>query len=225
MSERNQLHNISRRARRNATAAIGGWAVLIFLCACEPYRVGAVAPSAQVQSVRPEIVVGDGEKVSGTGALSVPTGDAIIARLKNGLEGNAKSTAGNFAKALAQVKPNLPKSTHAQKATGFDQAQLLVYGACSDLTTGTTPLMKSKYSVDPAAAISANQSALIAAGLRMLDQYTAGLSSKDPVRSQINDALSKLVTTLAGDKTNTSKIAFMSVCVAANTAGSMLLGF
>ncbi|MGZ3727424.1 MAG: hypothetical protein ACXVBD_16590 [Pseudobdellovibrio sp.] len=163
--------------------------------------------------------------VPGVGSFSVPTAAAVVARIQNGLEQNAKSTAGNFAKSLAQVQPNLPSVTDPTKATGFDQIQLLVYGACSDLTSGTTPLMQSKYGVSTTGTIAANQSALIAAGMKMLDQYTAGIASNSSATAALQTALTTLVSQIASDSANTSKIAFMSVCIAANTAGSSLLGF
>ncbi len=185
---------------------------------------GTAATPAPVQ-LSSNVVAGNGMNVAGTGALSVPTGDAVVARIQNGLQGNVSSTTGNFAKALALLKPNLPQVTDPTKATGYDQVQLLAYAACSDLTTGKTPLMQSKYNVSPTATIATNQSALVMAGVQMLDQYTAGLASGGPTSAQVNTAFTSLVTQLTGDSTNTSTIAFVSVCIAANTAGSTLLGF
>ena len=80
--------------------------------------------------------------------VTVPTTTGIVSRIQNSL--GVMSTAGNFQRALGQVRTNLPNSTDVKKVAGFDQAQLLVYAACSDLTTGTTSLMKSRYNVDPA---------------------------------------------------------------------------
>jgi hypothetical protein len=168
---------------------------------------------------------GGGITLSGTGALSVPTADAIVARLQNGMQGNVSPLKGNFAKALAQVKTNMPKVTDPTKATGFDQVQLLVYAACSDLTTGTTPLMQSKYNVNPNNSIASNQANLVAAGVQILDQYVAGLASQGSASAQVNAALANLVQTIASDSTNTSKIAFMSICMAANVTGSTMMGF
>src|SRR5438105_4150301 len=70
---------------------------------------------------------GSGALFTGQGSSSVPTADGIVARLTNGLQGNASATAGNFAKSLAAVKGNLPKTADPSKASGFDQVQLLVY--------------------------------------------------------------------------------------------------
>jgi hypothetical protein len=172
------------------------------------------------------IVAGNGANVAGSGATSVPTSSAVVARLTNGLQGNVSQTSGNFATALRQVASNLPQVTDPTKATGFDQVELLVYAACSDLTSGTTPKMKSVYGVAPGVAtISATaQTALVAAGTTMLDQYAAKLASSGPTSSQVNSVLTTLVSQLstAGDNTT---VAFMTVCIAANTAGTTLLGF
>lgn len=173
----------------------------------------------------PNSGAGGGSKVSGLGSFSVPTADALVARIEIGLQGNVKSSAGNFRTSLLQVKPNLPKVTDPTLATGFDNIQLLVYGACSDLTTGGTPLMLSKYNVDPNKTIANNQAALVSAGIQMLDQYVAGLASGSTAAAQINTALTDLVTQIIATPANTSKIAFMSVCIAANTSGSSLMGF
>lgn len=183
----------------------------------DPLNPGPITPSS--------IVAGAGNTVSGTGSLSVTTTEGIVAKIQNGLQNNVNSQAGNFAKGLAQVKSNLPKVSDPTKATGYDQTQLLVYAACSDLTTGTTPLMQSKYSVTKAGTVAANKTALISAGMTMLDQYTAGLASQGTAVTQVNTALSTLVDQIGAVTGNTSTIAFMSVCIAANSAGTSLLGF
>ena len=56
----------------------------------------------------------------------------MIGRIRNTLIA-VDPLAGNFARAIAQVKPNLPQMTNpVQAATGLDQIPLLVYGACTD---------------------------------------------------------------------------------------------
>lgn len=173
----------------------------------------------------PNLGAGGGARVPGVGAFSVPTREAIVARVEIGLEGNVKASTGNFSRTLTQVKNNLPKLTDPTKVTGFDQVQLLVYGACSDLTTGTTPAMLSKYQVDPKTSVALNQSALVSAGLKMLDQHVAGLASASDATEPIKTALNSLISDLAAVPNNTTIITFMSVCIAANTAGSSLMGF
>lgn len=205
------------------------FAVLLFSCGKQqPMRLMASDGEASFGSTfeNPNIGAGTGASVEGLGSFSVPTREAVIARLEIGLEGNAKPTTGNFQRALNQVRTNLPKLTDPLKVTGFDQVQLLVYGACSDLTIGATPSMKSKYSIDPATAIAANQPALLAAGLKMLDQHLAGLASESTATPEIKSALTSLISDLAAaTPANSTTIAFMSVCIAANTAGSSLMGF
>ena len=180
---------------------------------------------SEVPMPKQPIIAGLGDKFSGKGALSVPTAEATVARIQVGLENKVSPLTGNFATALAQVKGNLPKVTDPTTATGYDQLQLLVYAACSDLTTGATPLMTSFYTVPATGTIMANQTALIAAGTRMLDQHAAGLASGGSASAEVKQTLTDLVQKIAATSTNTTKIAFMSVCIAANTAGTALLGF
>jgi hypothetical protein len=66
---------------------------------------------------------------------------------------------------------------------------------------------------------------LIAAGIKMFDQYTAGLASQGPTSANVNASFTKLLDDVSAVASNTSTIAFVAVCVAANTAGSTLLGF
>jgi hypothetical protein len=141
------------------------------------------------------------------------------------MQNNVSSRSGNFSRALRQLKTNLPKVSDPTQASGYDQAQLLVYAACSDLTTGGTPKMQSVYNVAANSSISKNQSALIDAGVKMLDQYTAGLASQSSSSGDVKNALTDLVQKISSQSGSTSKIAFMSVCIAANTAGSTMMGF
>lgn len=168
---------------------------------------------------------GGGAAVPGQGSFSVPTSEAVIARIQNGMQNNVTSTTGNFAKALAQIKSNLPITTDPTKATGFDQVQLLVYGACSDLAANQGALMLSKYNVKATGTIASNQAALVAAGVKMLDQHVAGLAAQGPASAQVTTALTTLVSQISAVTANTSTIAFMAVCIAANTAGSSMMGF
>lgn len=182
--------------------------------------------AADVTPVNPEdpFSGGAGASVAGKGSMTVPTGEAVVERLKIGLENNVSPLTGNFARSLAQVKTNLPKFPDPTKATGFDQIQLLVYAACSDLTTGNTPLMQTRYGVTKAGTVTAQQAALVAAGVKMLDQYTAGLASQGPSAAQVTTALQTLVQKVSAAPNNAT-IAFMSVCIAANTAGSSMMSF
>jgi len=174
-----------------------------------------------ISNAGPTTPVSGGSNMAG---ITVPTATAAVGRIQNGLEGNVMASSGNFAKAFKQVKTNLPDATNINNATGYDQIQLLVYAACSDLTTGGTPMMQSVYGIQPAASIATNQAALIAAGVRMLDKHVAGLASAGPDSAQINTIFTNLVQAQAAGGSNTSKMAFMAVCIAANSAGATLLG-
>lgn len=168
---------------------------------------------------------GYGASVTGVGSMTAPTGDAVVQRIRNGLEGAVSPTAANFARSLAQVNTNLPKVSDPLKVTGFDQVELLAYAACSDLTTGNTPLMQTRYQVTKGAAIAAQSTNLINAGVRMLDAHSAGLASTGTAAAAVRTAFTNLVNKVGAVNTNNSTIAFMAVCVAANTAGSSMMGF
>jgi hypothetical protein len=191
-----------------------------------PGDIGVAVPPVSMAgnttaSAGPTAAVSGGPNTLG---VVIPSSAGVIARIQNGLEGNAIAGQGNFADGIAQTSTNLPKVTNVMNASGFDQVELLAYAACADLTTNSPPLMQSVYNVDPNATIAANQAALVAAGMRMLDQHTAGLASQGPAAAQLNTILTTLVTTEAGVASNTSKIAFMTVCIAVNTAGATMLG-
>ncbi|MGZ3722017.1 MAG: hypothetical protein ACXVA9_03740 [Bdellovibrionales bacterium] len=183
---------------------------------------GASSEAAPVNTA----AAGVGMVFPGTGSSSVPTADGVVARLTNGLQNNVSPTAGNFAKSLTAVKGNLPRNADPSKASGFDQVQLLVYAACTDLTTGgTASKMKTVYGVTAASTIATNKTALLAAGIKMFDQYTAGLASQGPTSADVTASFNTLLTDVSSVTTNTSTIAFVSVCIAANTAGTTLMGF
>lgn len=197
----------------------------MMLAACSPLAAFKMSGESSNSSLGDgPAAAGGGSKVAGTGALSIPTGDALVARLTNSLGVNP--AAGNFRTALAALKTNLPKVTDPTKATGFDSAQLLVYAACSDLTTGgANSRMTATYQVVAGQSVAQNQTKLIAAGVAMLDAYTAGLASQSSASAAVNASLTKLVSDISSVGTNTSTIAFMAVCIAANTTGSTMLGF
>src|SRR5437870_4897097 len=70
----------------------------------------AVAPHSiagnDATNAGPTLPVSGGANALG---VIIPTSGGVVARIENGLEGSAKSTTGNFAKALTQVRTNLPK--------------------------------------------------------------------------------------------------------------------
>lgn len=171
------------------------------------------------------------------GPLTQPTAFAVIQRIANAMPGVSPST-GNFALMIAQVQGNLAQSTDPTVNGNMDQNQLLAYAACSDLTTvpkGGTSLMQTKYAVTPSATVPSAtvQAAIVNAGITILNQYTAGMASAgaSSASASVNTALTNLVAGVAATPagtaaapTNTTTIAFMTACIAANTAG-LLLGF
>jgi hypothetical protein len=207
--------------KKNVLCMLTLGSLLAVLTACTPgtpavYNASSSAPSD----------AGEGLNFAGTGASSVPTGPAVVSRLTNGLQGNASPLTGNFAKSLKQVSTNLPRVTDPSKASGYDQVELLVYAACTDLTSGgTNSAMQSKYGVTATGAIASNQTALVNAGVKMLDQYVAGLASQGPTSAQVTASFTALLTDISSQSGSTSTIAFVAVCIAANTAGSTLMSF
>ncbi len=160
-----------------------------------------------------------GTDLPGLGSASAPTADAVIGRIRNTLIG-VDPLAGNFAKAIAQVKPNLPQMTNPVQATGLDQIPLLVYAACTDAKLAS-------YSVPTTGTISANSAPLVAAGMTMLDAGLAGLASQGASSADFQAALQTLVSTLAADKatTQTMTTSFIAVCMASTTAAVSMAGY
>ena len=160
-----------------------------------------------------------GTDLPGLGSASAPTADAVIGRVRNTLIG-VDPLAGNFAKAIAQVKPNLPQMTNPVQATGLDQIPLLVYAACTDAKLAS-------YNVPTTGTISANSTALVAAGMTMLDTGLAGLASQGASSGDFQAALQTLVSTLAADKatTQTMTTSFIAVCMASTTAAVSMAGY
>jgi hypothetical protein len=160
-----------------------------------------------------------GTDLPGVGSASAPTADAVIGRIRNTLIG-ADPLAGNFTKAIAQVKPNLPQMTNPVQATGLDQIPLLVYAACTDAKLVS-------YNVPTTGTVSANSAALVAAGMKMLDAGLAGLASQGSSNGDFQAALQALVSTLAADKatTQTMTTSFIAVCMASTTAAVSMVGY
>jgi hypothetical protein len=156
-------------------------------------------------------------------ATTVPTADAVVARIQTGLSpGGVSSLSGNFKTVLAQVSSNLPQDSDPTKASGFNQVPRLVYAACSDI--GATKA-KSVYGVDTTKAVSAQSANLVTAGVNIVNQYVGGMASSDPSMNQkVNQVFSTLIAddNAAGAST---LMTFVSVCTAAGTFGVGMLGF
>lgn len=160
-----------------------------------------------------------GTDLPGVGSASAPTADGVVARIRNTLVG-VDPLAGNFAKAIAQVKPNLPQITNPVQATGLDQVPLLVYGACTDVKLAS-------YSVPTTGTIMGNSAALVAAGMTMLDAGLAGLATQGSSSADFQAPLQTLVSALAADKTTTQTMttSFIAVCMAATTSAVAMVGY
>jgi hypothetical protein len=165
-------------------------------------------------NTRAAYVAGIGANVSGTGALTVPTLNATIKRISLGVNGK---TSKFFAAAVFEVTTNLSNSTDPTQFSGADANMQLAYSACADVGGAT-------YGVILKNTASSNRPALIAAGVNILDQFMGGLASQGSASSQISSAVGGIVDKSIAGGTN-SQIAFMTVCTAALTAGSTMLGF
>jgi hypothetical protein len=203
----------------------------VFLSSCSDHAIGPGTHNEIGAAVAAHSIAGnDTSKAGPTSATSGggntlgvtgPSAEAAVGRIANGFEGNTPPTQGNFSQAIASVKSNLPKVTNVNSASGYDQVELLAYAACADLVDGGQ--ISSVYGVQGSQSVTSQQAALVAAGVRILDNHTANLASQGPNAAAVATALTNLVTLEATNAAN-SKMAFMTVCIAASTAGSTLLG-
>jgi hypothetical protein len=168
------------------------------------------------------VVAGQGETQTGTGALTVPTGNALVMRIENGLQGGASHLAGNFRTQVLQSQANLSNSTDPTAFGGPDQNFLIAYSACADAAVG--PNLSSKYGIIAGGTVVANKAKLIAAGMQILNQHTAGLAGSGSTSGAVTAALTAIE---KASETNASdaQMAFVTMCTAASTAGSTMMGF
>jgi hypothetical protein len=159
--------------------------------------------------------------IIGVQGASVPTSKAISARITNGLQNNSVPTSGNFAKSLAQLGTNLPENTNPNLATGYDQVPLLAYAACTDVAPSVYGITQT----GTGANITNARMALIAAGVKIMDQHTGGLASTGPLASQVSTIFGKLVDDNAAISGETVLMEFVSVCMSASTFGVQMMGF
>jgi len=202
--------------KRTSPLLLAALVASLAIAACEiPVTLNQSAGGGPPDSGPPE----PGTDLPGVGSVSAPTADAVIGRIGNTLIG-VDPLAGNFAKAIAQVKPNLPQMTNPVQATGLDQIPLLVYAACTDGNLVS-------YNIPTTGTISANSAALVAAGMKMLDTGLAGLASQGASNGEFQAALQALVSTLAADKstTQTMTTSFIAVCMATTTAAVSMVGY
>jgi hypothetical protein len=161
--------------------------------------------------------------VAGVPGASVPTSQAIALRISNGLKNVAVPTSGNFKRSMDQLGSNLPENTNPNLAIGFDQVPLLAYAACSDVPLSTYSIPGSGGGTG--STITNARSALIAAGVNILDQHTGGLASTGPLASQVSQIFGKLIDDNAKISGETLTMEFISVCMTASTFGGQMLGF
>ena len=160
--------------------------------------------------------------LSGSGSMFVPTSSAVVGRIQKVLAPagvNCNSSGGNCNKVLTQLQNNLPSTTNPVNATGLDQVPLLVYAACADAAKSS-----SVFGVNTSAKVSAQLSNLVNAGVSMVNQHVGNLAASGPLQSQVAAVFTQLVTNDVAAGATTS-MAFISVCLAANSFGVAMTGF
>ena len=159
--------------------------------------------------------------IPGVPGAAVPTANAVIARINVALAGNVSPQNGNFAQAIKQISIGLPQTSNPMAASGLDKIPLLGYAACSDVKLSSYGITGSP----TATTVSASSAALVAAGVKMIDQITNGLGSAGPVSSQVQSTFTNLVAANASIPGETTQMAFISVCMAAVSFAASGMGF
>lgn len=190
---------------------------IIALSGCTLKKDESASPSTRAQSTVGTGNPADAVGVVGVPGATVPTGPAMILRIQTALENNASPLAGNFARTIASLSTNLPKLPNPLKATGADQASLLAYAACSDVLAST-------YSVNITQSIAAQKTNIIAAGKRILDRCTAGLTTSGAMSTEVTAALTELVEKNALVTGETTEMAWISSCYTSVTVCTQFLG-
>ncbi|MBS1960622.1 MAG: putative Ig domain-containing protein [Bdellovibrionales bacterium] len=177
------------------------------------------APSPTAGSTTACNANGMNSGLTGCGSMMTPTTYAVIARLVKVLGAAGVSpTAGNFKTTLDQAKSSLPDNADPQVATGYDQIPLLVYSACADAKA-------SSYGVSTSATVANSTSALVAAGVAMVNAHVGNLAAAGTaLNTQVTAVFTTLVNADAAAGATTAQT-FISVCQAANTFGIEMTGF
>ena len=165
-----------------------------------------------------DYVAGIGATLPGTGALSVPTGTSAIQRIIIGVGGRASTTTANTKVAYQKLGGNLGDTTDPTQMSGGDSNMLLAYAACADANGAVFGNIKMTLTT------SQNKAALVAMGMKIMDTYTAGLASGGSASAQLNTVFSGIVDQSIANGA-TPQMAYITVCTAAVTAGSTMLGF
>ena len=221
----------SKLRSRLKNALIGSFAILA-MGACKVGSDGAVfndpssvnpggptviqpTPSPVLNAV---YVAGIGATLSGTGALSVPTTNGIISRVINGVGGRASVHSLSFELATRNFAANLSNSTDPTQLNGADMNMLLAYSACVD--AGATTFGH----INTSKTVAQNQVALVTLGMSIMDSYLAGLASGGAASAQLQTTFNNIVSQSIANGA-TPQMAYVTVCTAAVTAGSTMLGF
>jgi hypothetical protein len=125
---------------------------------------------------------------------------------------------GNFATVNVQQSANLSTTTDPATATGAGAPPLLAYAACNDVKA-------TSYGVTTTSSIATETTLLVAAGLTIVNQCTAGLAASG---TTLNPQVSSIFSTLVSqDSTSgaTTAQAFISVCTAATSFCVSMLSF
>jgi hypothetical protein len=156
----------------------------------------------------------------------VPTAKAIIGRLE-AVMGVAQSSQFYFNKASGTLTPTIAYSTDPTMFAGADSNMALAYAACVDNRSGAKFGINMKLNIATPADQVTLQPQLVAAGLQILDLYTGGLANQGAAKPQLTAAFNAIVAQSIANVPNgtTTQMAWISVCTAANTAGTTLLGF
>jgi uncharacterized repeat protein (TIGR01451 family) len=157
--------------------------------------------------------------IPGYGSISVPTTHAVVGRILKVLGPAGVTMAStNFAASLSSVATSLPTVASPLTATGYDQIPLLVFSACADANPAF-------YTVNTGLTASANSTALINAGVAMVNAHVAGEAATG---TALNAQVVQIFTQLVNDNVaagSSARVAFNSVCMAANTFGVEMTGF
>jgi hypothetical protein len=187
----------------------------------------------------------DGSGSSSGNPLSTlaPTADALVGRIEKGINGvgmadyssgalKALNTpigvshlaAGtNCLSAYKQVGANLNNNPNPNKANIGAPITQLIFSCCSDVVKGgkLAAFGVTARASDPLTG--ANQGQVAAAGVKILDQYTAGLASNGPMAK---DAAKVFADQLSASPAGTRvEDAFAHVCLAAVAYGATMTGF
>lgn len=172
---------------------------------------------------------GGGGGSSNSISTTVPTVDVIPARIANALTLPATTaspspsplvnpvTSKNFSTVLAQQGPNLAITTDPASATGAGAVSLLAFAACNDVTPGAYGVTGTLTS---GVASAAQSSQIVAAGLTIVNQCTAGLAASG---SSLNTSVSQYFSDLVAADSGTAPAdasSYNPPLVAASPAGT-----